>query len=293
MGRGPLTTAIKGVRFLLELALLRVMGARVVWTVHNLSEHARRAPWVENLIKRAVMYLIAAGIVHCESARQATIDSLGLSKRQRRKLTVIPHGHLAEWYPTDVTRAGAREQLGIDETSTVFLYFGRILPYKNVLELIAAFESLPDDGARLLLVGRPDTPDLAARIAAAASDDPRIHLELEYVPDEAVPRYFAASDAVVLPFRDILSSGSAVLAASLHRAVIAPRIGCIADRFDTGSGLIYDPEAEGLETVMARGLRLDLDRIARQHYAAIITPDWSEIADATASVYRPGDTPPQ
>lgn len=285
IGRGPLTSSIKGLRFLVELALLRVLGVRLVWTVHNLYEHERRAPRVENRVKRAVMYLASAGIVHCESARQATTDALQLSGRQRRKLTVIPHGHYANWYPDNATRSAARERLGIDEASTVFLFFGRIQPYKNVPGLIEAFRSIPDDDARLLVVGEPRNPSLADAIESAGRHDPRIHLVFGYVPDESVRSYFAAADAVVLPYRNVLTSGSAVLAASFGRAVIAPRIGCIADRFDTGAGLIYDPEADGLETALARGLRLALGRIGLQYYAEIVDPGWSEIAAATATAY--------
>lgn len=285
-GRGPLTSALKGLRFLLELSVLRIIGTTLVWTVHNLYEHERRAPRVENRVKRAVLHLASAGIVHCESAKQATIDAFQLTRRQRRKLTVIPHGHYARWYPGNSSRAAARDRLGIDEASTVFLFFGRIQPYKNVPGLIEAFRSIPDDQARLLVVGEPRDTSLADAIAVAGRDDPRIRFVFEYVPDEAVQQYFAAADAVVLPYRDVLTSGSAVLAASFGRAVIAPRVGCIADRFDRGAGLIYDFEVDGLDRALARALHLDLDSIGRQHHAEITDPDWPEIADSTASAYE-------
>lgn len=288
IGRGPVSSALKGLRFLIELTLLRLLGTTLVWTVHNLYEHERRAPRIENGVKRFVLRLVSAGIVHCESARQATADTFGLTERQRRKLTVIPHGHYAGWYPGDSSRSAARERLGIEAASTVFLFFGRIHPYKNVPRLIEAFRSIQIDRVRLLVVGAPRGPSMADAIAAASRDDPRIQLVFEYVPDEAVQPYFAAADAVVLPYRDVLTSGSAVLAASFRRAVIAPRVGCIADRFDTGDGLVYDPEADDLERVLRRALRLDLDRIGRQHYATIVDPDWPEIAASTAVTYGSG-----
>ena len=50
-----------------------------------------------------------------------------------------------------------------------------------------------------------------------------------YVPHDDVPLYFAAADVVVLPFRKVTTSGSALLALSLGRPVVAPRLGALRD----------------------------------------------------------------
>lgn len=285
VGRGPLTTGLKGLRFVVELLVLRALGVRLVWTVHNLLEHDRRAPRVEAAVKRVAFWLLHAAIVHCESAREAVGETFRLPRRHRSKLTVVPHGHYADWYPNDCTKAAARRRLELRDAGTVFLYFGRIQPYKNVLDLVEAFRSLSDHAARLLIVGNPRDAALAEAIASASAADDRIRVRLEYVPDEDVQQYLNAADAVVLPYRDVLTSGSAVLAASFSRAVIAPRCGCIADRFADASGLIYDPDATGLECALERALAIDLDRIGRRNYARVRAPGWGAIAGTTAAVY--------
>jgi glycosyltransferase involved in cell wall biosynthesis len=66
------------------------------------------------------------------------------------------------------------------------------------------------------------TPQERAHIEHIAVCDSRVHLRLEYIPDADVASYIRASDLVVLPFREILNSGSAVLALSLDRPVLAP-----------------------------------------------------------------------
>ena len=43
-----------------------------------------------------------------------------------------------------------------------------------------------------------------------------------FVPDGEVQHYLLAADAVVLPFKEILTSGSAMLALSFGRPVVAP-----------------------------------------------------------------------
>ena len=51
-------------------------------------------------------------------------------------------------------------------------------------------------------------------------------LALRYIPDAELQVWLRAADVVVLPFRDILTSGSAILALSFGRAVVAPALGC-------------------------------------------------------------------
>lgn len=285
VGRGPVTTLLKGGRFIAELLVLRLLGVTLVWTVHNRLEHDRRAPRTEAALKHAVLWLVGAGVIHCGAAEAAIARTYRLTRRQRAKLHVVPHGHYVDWYPGDHARATARRALGLPDHATVFLYFGRIQPYKNLPALIEAFRSLSADTARLLLVGAPRDEAIAERLIEASGDDERIRRVFEYVPEDAVGQYVAAADAVVLPYRDVLTSGSAVLAASFKRAIVAPRRGCIADRFDDGTGLIYDPVDDSLGAALERALAVDLDRIGRGNFERVCEPDWPTIARLTGAVY--------
>lgn len=285
IGGGPLTTALKGTRILIELLLLRWLGVRVVWTVHNLFEHDRRAPRVEAACKHLILRLVDVGIVHCESARVAVIEAYRLPPRLQSKLSVIPHGHYMDWYPDDISRGQARASLEIHESWTVFLFFGRIEPYKNVTELVRAFAALDESRVRLLIVGQPSNRNMADNLLAASQRDDRIRTEFGYVPDEAVQRYMKATDVAVLPYCDGLTSGAAILAASFGRSIVAPDRGCIGDRFGTGSGLIYDPDHESLTRVLTRALEVDTTRIGKRNRERVETPTWSTIAEWTAGVY--------
>ena len=57
---------------------------------------------------------------------------------------VIPHGHYRAAYPNDVTRAEARERLGIAPDARVVAFVGQVRAYKNVPELVVAARALPD-----------------------------------------------------------------------------------------------------------------------------------------------------
>src|SRR3546814_15020768 len=64
---------------------------------------------------------------------------------------------------------------------------------------------------------------LTAELRQAAASAGNIHLQLEYLSDAEIERITDEADAVVLPYRDIVNSGSALLALSRFRPVIAPR----------------------------------------------------------------------
>ena len=66
---------------------------------------------------------------------------------------------------------------------------------------------------------------------------------LRYISDEETQIYLRASDLVVLPYRDILNSGSALLALSFDRPVWLPE-GNLADdlRDVVGEAWVYSGE---------------------------------------------------
>jgi glycosyltransferase involved in cell wall biosynthesis len=106
---------------------------------------------------------------------------------------------------------------------------GRIRPYKNVPALLDAFAALPDPAARCLVTGAATDATLRRTIEAAATADARVRLDLRHLRAGDVAVAHRAADLVVLPYREILNSGSALLALSLDRPVLVPRRGALGE----------------------------------------------------------------
>ncbi|EMA63707.1 glycosyltransferase [Halorubrum lipolyticum] len=280
--------AALGVRLLFEACVLRALGARLVWTVHNLADHERRAPRVELAVRRGLAAVVHRLVVHCDAAAASVRETYGLPNRVARRIRVVPHGNFAGVYPDDVTREEARRRLDLPEDVPVLLYFGLIRPYKNVPSLADTFRETDLD-ARLLVVGNPWSDALDREVRAACDGDDRIRAVLEYVPDDEVQRYMRAADAVVLPFDSVLTSGSAVLAMTFGRAVVAPELGCLPGLVGSAGGHLYDPEEpEGLADALRRAVA-DADQLGsmgRRNRAVARRLDWGRIADRTRAVYR-------
>jgi glycosyltransferase involved in cell wall biosynthesis len=154
-------------------------------------------------------------------------------------------------------------------------------------QLIRAFRDLPGDELRLLIAGTPGSDEFAAEVTALAEGDPRVALHLSFVPDDDLQLYLNAADAVALPYREIFTSGSVLLAISFGRAVIAPRRGCIGETLDEAGGILYDAvDPDGLPSALRRALHSDLDAMGVHNRARADEFDWGRIAEATLEVYR-------
>jgi glycosyltransferase involved in cell wall biosynthesis len=195
-------------------------------------------------------------------------------------------------YDVDADQAAARRALGLPDGGTVFAFVGSIRGYKNVGELLDAFMSVeelrPDD--RLLIAGKPLPRKLGRQLEKLAAEDRRIVLQLDRLPEEELSRTLRAADAVVLPFRDILTSGSAILALSHGRPVIAPAMGCLPSTLPPDATFLYDPDAEGaLAGALREAAEADLAAMGQQARAFAETIEWGPIAQRTAALYRGGE----
>jgi len=280
-------TIIKAFRFLTECLIVKLLGIKIVWTVHNLLEHERRHPRLELFFNRIVPRLYDQLIVHCSFAKEAVIQTYHLPDHFKSKIHVIPHGHYVNSYKNQLTQDQARAKLNLREEEIVFLFFGQIRPYKGVFQLIDAFQKLETPQARLLIVGRPANGKMKTEFVKRCQQDNRIRLFLEYVAADEIQLYMNAADVVVLPYRDILTSGGALLAMSFGKPVIIPNIACVPEVLDSRGGFLYEPtEKDGLLRSMQQALTDDLIAMGQHNFDRAQYLDWDGIARKTVEVYH-------
>jgi glycosyltransferase involved in cell wall biosynthesis len=267
------------------LLIARLLGMRTVFTLHDLrASHPLRPAWVDYLGHWTVVNLADEIIVHCQAARTALRRRYG----RRGHVHVIEHPGYVDVYPETIERHTARAHLGLEAKQTVFLFFGELRPYKGVDQLLDAFAALPTEHARLLIVGRSSLADPElTRLRERCASDPRVRLDLRYVADDEVAAVLRASDVVVLPFRQVLTSASAILAMSFARVVVAPALGCLPELLADGAGVLYDPGAtDGLGAALRRCLAEDLTVVGERGFARVRSRTWQAAAAETVAVYR-------
>lgn len=270
--------------FLLKLMLARALGYRLVWTVHNIQPHEPKHAQLDRMCWWALAYLAQAIVVHCHDSARQVAQRWGAAAAG--KTHVIAHPNYIGVYKIDCDRHTARQRLNLNDDHRVLLYLGAVRPYKGIEDAIAAFRQLSDPQARLILAGRPINDEIKAQIAALAAADARIQAIFEYIPAGEIAHYYAAADAVVLPFRHVQTSGSALLAMSLARPVLTSAQGCLPELIAPETGLLYEPDQPGaLAAAMQHILQKDLHQMGERAQAHVSAFTPAQVGEGHAKIY--------
>jgi glycosyltransferase involved in cell wall biosynthesis len=142
---------------------------------------------------------------------------------------VIPHGHYGGAYPDIIGKHEARNALSIGQDEFVMTFLGQIRAYKGVVSLIHCFAQANAAGTELLIAGKPINDVILAEVRQAAACDPRIRLFADFIDRNDIQKFLRATDLVILPYKEILNSGSAILALSFDRPILVPALGALAE----------------------------------------------------------------
>jgi glycosyltransferase involved in cell wall biosynthesis len=261
--------------------------ARVIWTAHNAQPHESRHRRLEEWYWAAVVRRVD-GVIHPSAAGRLAAESR-FPPLAERPQAVVPMGLYIGAYPDSISREAARATFGIPDGARVIAFLGLVRPYKDVPGLIRAVRALAAEAGSvvLLVAGAPHTPEIAEEVRRAAGGDPRVHLALQHVPDDDIQRYLRAADLVVLPFRDITNSGSALLALTFDRPVLVPARGAMGElRELAGADWVRTYEGELTPEVLMGALDWAVTRTIPPGAAPLDALEWPEIARQTLAAYR-------
>jgi len=286
---GPLNYSRLGIlaiwrlaRQLLVIDLMRLRGSKVFWTVHNLHAHDRSSPHIEKWFWNALTKRLDGYIVLSESGKNAAQKSFPALRDIPG--FIVPHGNYRGTYLSN--GFDLRRVFGMQSEARVMLFFGRVCSYKNVPWLIKEFRALAEPDVKLIVAGNPSCAQIVPEIIDACGGDQRIRLDLGHICDKKVSAYFKAADLVVLPYTDILNSGTALLSLSLDRPVLVPNRGAMKDlAAEVGAGWVHCYEGDLTATELFEALnwaRLG-DRSAS---APVDHLAWPLIAKQTLEAYR-------
>ncbi len=223
-----------------------------------------------------LLSLTAGGLAAARAAYPELADAPG---------AVTPHGHYRDDYDFTAARDAARAERGVAPDATLVVSVGMIRAYKNIPDLVRTVAGTGDPALVLAIAGRPAGDLLADEIRSAAADDSRIVLDLAFQSDVAIASWLRAADLVVLPYRAIQNSGSAILALSADRPVVVPALGAMRElQAAVGEDWVRCYEGEFDAQELERSIRWA--REPRPERAPLDRLDWNAIADATVAFYR-------
>jgi glycosyltransferase involved in cell wall biosynthesis len=262
------------------LLTIRLLGLRLAWTAHNVLPHS--PVFADDVAARRTL-VGKCDVVFGHSTWTFTrLAELGAVPR---RAVLVRHAPFSPQSPVIAANAlkDAAERREL-------LFFGKIMEYKGVEELLRAFAALAVDGrVHLTVAGQCPDPDLRARVdrlARQAGD--RVSLRLEYVADDEIAALMAAADAVVLPFRRVTTSGSAILALAHGKPIVIPELAALAELPDHAV-FRYDGSPESLTATLREVAATDSETLARMSAAALAysaETSWQQAAVTTTAEFR-------
>lgn len=232
----------------LALALVaRLLGARLVIEFHEILDtgEVRLSPVraYVGLVAPLLFRQAAAFTVHSDFDRDLLRQHYRLG---RRPVVALPHG------PHDHALASSEEGLPALREAPAgacnLLFFGVIRPYKGLEDLIAAFDSIPDDEVGrywLTVVGETwegwTTP---AEMIERSRHRDRITFVNRYVHDRELDAYMRGADAVVLPYHRASTSGPAHMTMALGLPLVITAVGGNPWSVSGYEGALLIPPAE-------------------------------------------------
>lgn len=270
--RFPALRALAQAWFAFVLTVSRVVGVRVVWTAHNVLPHE---PVFRDDVAARRRLVRSSELVLAHS--RATLDALAEIGITPRRSAIVPHGPLLP-----ATRASDLRPPGEGSSVRRLLFFGQVREYKGVEDLLDAMTRLPADARlRLVVAGRCTDHALRRRLQQLAQRSPgRTELRLEEVPETEVTRLMSDSDVVVLPFRDVGTSGSVVLAMGHGRVVVLPDLPAFAE-LPRDAVVLYDRSVEDLARAIidvSRWTPQRLQEVGTAAAAYVATLSWADAA---------------
>jgi len=276
--------ALYGIKLLIDIFLVQRLGVRVIWTVHNQVTHDTPFPKLEIWVRRQLAKQVDRIILHNAATLESIAQTYGISPA---KAQVIPHGHYRDVYSSKISSTDARRSLGLPLTGNIYLSLGLLRPYKGIEQLLTLWREHPEmaAGNTLLIAGKAGSA-YAEELQKLTADLPSVVLMPEFIESERIHLFFSAATFAVLPYRNILNSGSLILAMSYGVPVIAPRLGNIPESLGAADQLLYNADDQwGLLGVLKQSLDADERSLSQHVVEACDRLGWDEIGRRTKQLY--------
>lgn len=276
----PLLFIVKSFIFVLTMLYLKLRNVQLIWTIHNLYPHHAKYPRMERFMRTLICRFCSKLIVASESIKRKVMMEFGVPAS---KLSVVKHGHyLGVYKPKGMD---FRRIYNISDDASIYLFLGAIKAYKGVEDLIESFNAVKTKQSYLIIAGKADK-EMEAYLKSVENTENMI-LDLRFVPNDEVADLIRAVDVMVMPYKEITTSGSAILGLSFKKLIVMPDNDFIDEYFKEDMVVSYDPtDDSGLTNAMKRALNVGKEGKAPKYDEVLKELEWSGIAERIKNVYQ-------
>jgi alpha-maltose-1-phosphate synthase len=267
------------------------------WKAEQLGGGYRVSSWVERTAMEAADAVIAVSAGMREDVLRVypALDP--------NRVHVVKNGIDTDaWYPaTPDPNQSVLALLGVDPTRPMVAFVGRITRQKGVAHLVAAAHQFAPEVQLVLCAGAPDTPEIAAEVAAAVEQLSTARTGVfwvrEMLPIEKIREILSAANVFVCPSVYEPLGIVNLEAMACATTVVASDVGGIPEVVadgTTGTLVHYDADdprtfeaglAAAVNALVADPARADAYGVAGRQ-RCIEEFSWAHIAEQTLEIYR-------
>lgn len=219
----------KFIRFFIKILIYKLLGIKILFTVHNVVEHIHDRYYLTYLQYKIII--------------KVSNQFMFFSNNDRRvferfyKVNIESKSHIINHCPVRFkierkSKIQAREKLNLDLNKIIVLYYGPIFRYKGVddlIDFVSQLKIVKDKKIFLIIIGKCREPNLEEIILAKLS-----HLEeycwiKDYLPEEVLSDYIIAADINAMTFKEISNSGTFCLGKRYPTKIFAPYTGSLPE----------------------------------------------------------------
>lgn len=207
-----------------EYLLLKILGRKIILTVHNVLPHSRYNLKNKILYKIIYKYLTYKLVVHTVFISDKIKSLFNISED---KIVIAPHGTYNVTENKSVSKSVAREKLQLQQNDFIMLIFGQLYPYKGIDSFIQHYLNELDFEFKIIIRGNGDQKYIneLSNIINSSPHKNKIDYNFNYVKQEDVEYYFKSSDVVCLPYLEGSQSGVLFMSYAFGRPVLASNVG--------------------------------------------------------------------
>ncbi len=223
---------------LICLKIHQIKGGKIIWTAHNLKPHEIKYPRCSRIFWPLFLRMVNATFSLSYSNQKILFDTVELPKATHHKIIHLPLFHKPDADNID-SILGC---IGISQTKPYCLFFGRILPYKNVEALIDIFKSNPPSNVNLVIAGSCESSAYKDELEARTANASNIKFIGRRTTDVELLALIQGCAIGIVPFKAIFNSASLLQFPSYGKPAMTPYSDNFAEYgnlFETSPFVLY------------------------------------------------------
>ena len=263
------------------LRLCHRLKKPVIATVHNLHPHEHDVFW-DNAGYRVLLRHANMLICHSRYAQ----DEVVRRWRPQGQCIVMRIGNYDGFFPPPCPREEFFASHGLDLCLPLVAMVGGLRRYKGIELAIDAIARL-NSKVQLLVAGAPIPTPYLAEVEQVAKRVPGVHLIGRFLAPEELASAVAASDVILLPYKDITGSGALMTALTFGKGVVAADLPYFRELLSSHpqAGRFFPAgDAVAMATTIEEYLHVPADRRSRDALALAQDCSWPRQVQGVVSV---------